>query len=292
MILKFITASILCGISFVQGYDVYSQNELVPMEGHKVKQVLKSPLPHEYLNAEALPESFTWKDVNGMSFVTRNLNQHIPQYCGSCWAHATLSALADRVKIARKAKGVDINLSVQVILNCAQNVAGSCHGGEPSGVYEWAHNNSVPFDTCQQYKAIDEECIPSNICRSCTSFSSDCYAVSQYPNVTVSEYGLVQGEANMMTEIYERGPIACDINSGQLHTYTGGIVDYPEVLEPNHSVEVVGWGFEEGKKIWYIRNSWGEYWGEQGWFRMVRGENQLGIESGCTWAVPGSWTEV
>ena len=41
-----------------------------------------------------------------------------------------------------------------------------------------------------------------------------------------------------------------------------------------------------------MRNSWGEYWGEGGWFRLKRGENQLLLESNCAWAVPGSWTEL
>ena len=55
--------------------------------------------------------------------------QHIPHYCGSCWAHGAISSLMDRIKIAQKGKGTDINLSIQYILNCGAESAGSCHGG-------------------------------------------------------------------------------------------------------------------------------------------------------------------
>jgi cathepsin X len=35
-----------------------------------------------------LPKDFTWMDVGGKDFTTLIKNQHIPQYCGSCWAFA------------------------------------------------------------------------------------------------------------------------------------------------------------------------------------------------------------
>ena len=37
---------------------------------------------------------------------------------------------------------------------------------------------------------------------------------------------------------------------------------------------------------WIGRNSEGTYWGERGWFRILRGTNNLAIESDCDWAVP------
>jgi hypothetical protein len=59
------------------------------------------------------------------------------QYCGSCWAHASLSALGDRIKVARgpQALGVEVDLSVQAVLNCGAGTAGTCNGGSATGVY-------------------------------------------------------------------------------------------------------------------------------------------------------------
>lgn len=42
-----------------------------------------SPLPHTYVKPEDLPDFFTWTNIGGHSMVTKNLNQHIPVYCGS-----------------------------------------------------------------------------------------------------------------------------------------------------------------------------------------------------------------
>lgn len=49
------------------------------MQGHQVKEYYSSPLPYTYLRAEELPEEFHWGNVNGVSYLTHSLNQHIPQ---------------------------------------------------------------------------------------------------------------------------------------------------------------------------------------------------------------------
>ena len=100
----------------------------------------------------------------------------------------------------------------------------------------------------------------------------------------------------MMTEIYNRGPISCGVSvTDDLVAYTGGIfTDLTNASQVNHDISVVGYGEEAGQKFWVVRNSWGAYWGENGYFRLARGVNNIQIESGlCSWATPrDSWTEV
>ena len=58
-----------------------------------------------------LPAQWLWNDVEGTSYLTNIRNQHLPSYCGSCWAHAATSAISDRIKVARQGAWPDINIS-------------------------------------------------------------------------------------------------------------------------------------------------------------------------------------
>jgi len=119
--------------------------------------------------------------------------------------------------------------------------------------------------------------------------TADCSAVSNYTLYYVDEHGPVNGTADMMAEIFARGPIACVIAvTAQLESYTGGIFnDTTGARGYDHVISVVGWGQDGNTPYWIVRNSWGTFWGERGWFRIVRGVDNLGIESqGCFWATP------
>ena len=262
-----------------------------------------------YHAPEALPQAFRWSDVAGVNYLTKNLNQHIPVYCGSCWAHGSISSLADRIKIRRKAAWPDINLSIQFLLNC--QMGGSCNGGDHLATYKAIHEyGSIPYDDCMIYQACSSdsseegcknnkqmfECTATNICKTCDTFTNrggTCSPIMHYPNATIASYGAVKGSADMMSEIYKNGPIACGINAEEIVDYTGGVLDLPHQLKMiNHIISVVGWGYDSAlnKQYWIIRNSWGSYWGELGFMRLVLGENQLGIEKTCAFAIPGNWT--
>uniref|UniRef100_A0A6U1T3V4 Peptidase C1A papain C-terminal domain-containing protein n=1 Tax=Trieres chinensis TaxID=1514140 RepID=A0A6U1T3V4_TRICV len=291
------------------------ESEIRILPGHTVSNDHVSPLPHTYVDAKDLPDEFTWADVDGVNYLTHSLNQHIPQYCGSCWAHGSISALADRVKIARKAKGDDINLSIQFILNCGGEVAGSCHGGYHTGTYQFIKDTGyIPFDTCMSYIAcskdstegfcehVDTSCSASNTCRTCDTFAGmggACTEIDYFPNVTIAEYGEISLDVDkIMAEIYTRGPVAATINAEPIVKYGGGVyTDDTQDQGTNHIVSIVGWGAKKNKqgkvksKHWIIRNSWGQYWGEMGYIRVEMGKNILGIESAIAWATPDSWTE-
>lgn len=256
-----------------------------------------------------VPAELDWCNKDGVNYCTISRNQHLPQYCGSCWAHGAASALGDRIKIARGGPkaGIDINLSVQHILNCGD--VGSCHGGSIAGVYQWlkeasATGTGISYETSNPYLAcssessegfcahVDTTCTPMNVARTCSTFTDSggkCVPLASFPNATISEYGTISGAAAMQAEIAKNGPIACGIDATKILEYTGGVVDVPGD-GVDHVISVTGWGVEAGKPYWNVRNSWGEYWGEMSYVRVALGNNAVSLEESCAWATVADFT--
>lgn len=231
--------------------------------------------------------------MSGKNYLTPALNQHIPVYCGSCWAHGSSSSFADRINIMRNDTWPMLMPSIQVILNCAQDVAGSCDGGDDAGVYQYFQSNGIPDITCQQYQAVDNDCTPINTCMTCNP-DGTCAAVTNYTLWFADEFDSVSGADAMAAEIYARGPISCGVDASVIRNYSGGIfMDNTGANNIDHIIAIVGWGYgvdpvtcPNGCSYWIVRNSWGRYWGEDGFMRIVKGVDNIAIEDQCNWVVP------
>ncbi len=85
------------------------------------------------------------------------------------------------------------------------------------------------------------------------------------------------------------GPLSVALNAEMLQFYHKGVFN-PILCNPknlDHAVLLVGWGKEDSKLYWIVKNSWGPSWGEQGYFRILRGKGTCGINTQVTTAVLG-----
>jgi len=120
---------------------------------------------------------------------------------------------------------------------------------------------------------------------------SKCWATTPNRMYYVTSHYNVIGKDQMQRELLKNGPMECSIQAtDEFEQYTGGI--YTQVLSDpiqlNHSIAVLGWGKDSstGEMYWIGRNSWGTYWGENGFFKMKMGSDNLGIETVCTAGIP------
>ena len=80
----------------------------------------------------------------------------------------------------------------------------------------------------------------------------------------------------------EVGPLDIGVAAANLQHYQAGrfmttdymTEDFCDDFEVNHAVQLVGYDTdEEGVPYWIVRNSWGEDWGEGGYFRLPKEEH-------------------
>ncbi|CAM9939112.1 unnamed protein product [Ectocarpus fasciculatus] len=192
-------------------------------------------------------------------------------------------------------------LARQSFLNCgeAHGFGKGCGGGNAPDVYNFMHEVGLPDETCNAHVAkASDTCDAEAMCKNCMvqdDGSHECWAVERQSRYYVTEWGTVQGgEEAMMSEIFSRGPIGCALLSDDAfdYDYKGGVhtakvIGNVTVADVNHDVEVTGWGVtSDGVKFWQARNSWGTFWGDQGFFKIQRGVNLNFIESECYFPVP------
>ena len=135
-----------------------------------------------------------------------------------------------------------------------------------------------------------ESLCSNRMCQTCDRFGTCSYRASNETlKVKVTQFGSVLGVDEMKTEIASRGPIACSMyaHADLFEKYTGGIIqDDTKYNGTTHVVNVVGFSTSSGGvPYWIVRNSFGTYWGELGYYRVEIGKDIYNMESSkCSWA--------
>ena len=221
--------------------------------------------------ATSAPASIDWRQKNAVTSV-KDQGQ-----CGSCWTFSSTGASEGAWAIST---GKLIDLSEQQLVDCATGVAyGShgCNGGQMEGADKYLIANGQCSLASYPYTATDDKC---KTCSPVAHFSS-CSDVK--PNDQISLKGAVA---------MQPVSVAIEADTRYFQSYTGGILDASSCgTTLDHGVLVVGYGTDNGKKYWNVKNSWSSTWGEQGYVRILRSDstNDAGI---CGIAIQPSYISV
>ncbi|PWA65039.1 hypothetical protein CTI12_AA339080 [Artemisia annua] len=201
----------------------------------------------------ALPESVDWRAKGAVAPVKDQGS------CGSCWAFSTIGSVEAVNQIVT---GDLITLSEQELVDCDTSYNEGCNGGDMDYAFAFiVKNGGIDTDTDYPYTGKDGKC-------DSTRKNAKVVSIDSYEDVPVNdEAALKNAAANQ--------PITVAIEGGgrDFQFYTSGVFTGSCGTQLDHGVVVVGYGTEEGKDYWIVRNSWGAEWGESGYIRMERNIN-------------------
>ncbi|RXN38334.1 cathepsin S-like protein [Labeo rohita] len=216
----------------------------------------------------AVPDSLDWRDKG---YVTSVKNQG---KCGSCWAFSAVGALEGQLK---KTTGKLVSLSPQNLVDCSSKYGNKgCKCGSKRAAFEYViANGGIDSESSYPYKGVQGPCRynPSKRAAKCT----------KYKKVRRGD------EEALKQAVVSIGPISVSIDASrpQFKLYRSGIYRDPSCTnKTNHAVLVVGYGARAGQDFWLVKNSWGTTFGEKGYVRIARNQNNMcGIASRAIYPV-------
>jgi cathepsin B len=194
------------------------------------------------------------------------------------------------------------------ILSCCSSCGSGCNGGYPSQAWHWLTTTgsvtggnyqdysecwAYPFPTCEHHNNATTyvQCstlpsYPTPTCKkSCDSQSTSGLTYATNKQFLATSYGIPQNVAQIQTDLMNNGPQEVSFSVYQdFETYTSGIYKHTSgSYLGGHAVKFIGWGVgspsESNQPYWIVTNSWNADWGEKGFFRILRGVNECGIEA-------------
>ncbi|KAK9738480.1 Papain family cysteine protease [Popillia japonica] len=198
-------------------------------------------------------------------------------WCGSSWAVSTAAVASDRYGIVSKGRQ-RINLSPQHLLSCNNRGQQSCDGGHLDRAWMYFRKQGIVEEACFPYTGRIETCNRHYLDR------CPMRHLKKTNKYKVGPAYRLGNETDIMYEIMKSGPVQATMKVyHDFYSYERGIYEHTDLSIVDrtgyHSVRIVGWGEDRGRKYWKVANSWGTEWGENGFFRIVKGKNECDIES-------------
>ena len=210
-------------------------------------------VPKEYQNIEVHEEHYTVGDVDWVAqgYVTNVKDQG---NCGSCWAFSTTGGLEG----LSKAKGALENFSESQLVDCSGSYGNqACNGGLMTNALKYVKDHGIVHQDEYPYKPVKQTC----------KINQGPFKVSGYTEIkNCNDLGNgIQGKV-----------VSVAVDASNWSPYRGGVFSNCRT-QLNHGVTLVG--VKDGN--WWVKNSWGGSWGENGFIRLAAG-NTCGI---CNMAV-------
>ena len=204
----------------------------------------------------SLPLNVDWRD-HGAVLKVKDQGR-----CGSCWSFGITGTIEGQNYLKNN---LSVSLSEQNLVDCSWRYGNhGCNGGNAWSTYKYIIKNTG-IDTEASYPY--------------TADYSWCKYRSTFKGASITDYKfLPSGDEDALTAaIASVGPIAVSIDASNktFHLYNGtGIFYEPNCsLHCNHMVLAVGYGSENGKDFYIVKNSWGASWGAEGYIKMARNRN-------------------